>query len=84
MTPVPQDQSPRTVPDLTQLAAKVRQARQLVQARRMAPGAPVDLVLARASLLEAMEDYAAELTTRGMPIPPRMRDDLRLLRQLRT
>lgn len=69
---------PRT---LNELASDVRVARQLVQARRMAPVVPHDLVLAHDALLRAMEAYVAELTVRRLPIPPRLRDDLRLQRE---
>ena len=41
------------------------------------------LQLAHGDLLEAMEQYAAELARRRLPIPPALRDDLRLYREIR-
>jgi hypothetical protein len=47
---------------------------------RAGPASPDRLVAAHASLLQAMEHYAAALTARGLPTPWRLRDDLRLER----
>ena len=74
--------SPEQPLRLTELATRVRLARQLVNARRMSPVAQADLSIARASLLQAIEAYVAELRLLGMPVPPRLRDELRLLRRL--
>lgn len=73
---------PEATSRLTERATAVRQAREMVHARRMPPVVRADLRIARSCLLEALEAYAAELRLLGMPIPPRLRDDLRLLRQL--
>ena len=65
---------------LPELAADVREARRTVHARRIAPVVVGDLVMARHALLQAMEVYCSELTSRHLPIPYRLRDDLRLAR----
>jgi hypothetical protein len=58
------------------LTAKDAVAHDLAQGRnhRPPPG--------RAKLLACMEAYSAALTARRLPIPPRLRDDLRLHRAL--
>lgn len=56
------------------LAARAALALELSRPRN---GPPVD---ARMTLLACLEAYAAALTERRLPIPPRMRDDLRLQR----
>ncbi|WP_141818378.1 hypothetical protein [Ornithinimicrobium humiphilum] len=68
---------------LTQLAAALRQARTVVQSRRTPPAAKAELAVARAALLDAAEAYVAELHLLRMPVPPRLRDELRLLRSCR-
>jgi hypothetical protein len=73
------EEEPRT---LTELATDMRTARQHVHARRMAPATLQDLVKAQHVLLQTMEAYASELTVRHLPLPHRLRDDLRLQRQL--
>lgn len=77
--PVPDVEGPRS---LTDLATDVRAARQVVHARRMDPVIRQDLVLAHHSLLQTMEAYVSELTARHLPIPHRLRDELRLQRDL--
>ena len=67
---------------LSVLATDVRRARQNVLARRMAPVVWEDLVRAQRTLLRAMEAYVSELVLRRLPIPHRLRDDLRLQREL--
>jgi hypothetical protein len=76
---VPRGESPRS---LTELATEVRRAREHVLARRMAPATLQDLVKAQHALLQTMEAYVTELTVRHLPIPHRLRDDLRLQRDL--
>lgn len=58
------------------LAARAAVARDTTQARNRRPTAD------RAKLLACMEAYSAALTARQLPIPPRLRDDLRLHRAL--
>jgi hypothetical protein len=65
------------------LAQHVRIAREEVGKLRRGPIAHERLLAARQTLLKAMESFAAELTARGLPIPPRLRDDLRLQQNLR-
>lgn len=77
--PVPDEDA---APDLAELATDVRRARQLVLARRVAPVARDDLVLAQQVLLQAMEAYVAGLVLRRLPIPPRLHADLRLQRDI--
>lgn len=63
---------------LRELATDVRLARQNVLVHRLSPVNGDHLVHAQRLLLQAMRDYACELTARGLPVPHRLRDDLRL------
>lgn len=74
--------TPMRSPSLAELAANIRVARQLVAAMRVAPVVQPMLLSARQALLRAMEAYALELTARRLPIPPQLRDDLRLQRDI--
>lgn len=67
---------------LSELATDVRRAREAVLARRVAPVVWEDLVRAQRALLRAMEAYVVELGVRRLPVPHRLRDDLRLQREL--
>lgn len=58
------------------LAAKTAVAHDLTPGRNHQPSP------ARRKLLTCMDAYAAALTARRLPIPPRLRDDLRLHRSL--
>lgn len=69
-------------PTLTQMAAAVRLAREGVHARRVAPVIQAELFCAHEALRKAMQAYADELTARRLPIPHRLRDELRLQRRL--
>lgn len=73
--------SPEGSASLDQLSDDVRAARDLVAAERVAPVDQRILMSARDQLLRTMEAYEAGLTTFGLPIPRRLRDDLRLLRR---
>ena len=83
---MPNDSAP-SVPaprrTLAELADDVRVARAEVAEQRMSPVTQPDLLSARQELLRVMEIYSAELTARRLPIPPQLRDDLRLLRDIR-
>jgi hypothetical protein len=68
---------------LAELAGDVRAARDEVAARRMSPVAQLTLLSARQELLRVMEAYSDELTARRLPVPPQLRDDLRLYRDIR-
>ena len=68
---------------LAELISGVRAARRDVQVLRAGKVDTALLVAARGVLLEAMENYANELVRRGLPMPPALRDDLRLHRAIR-
>jgi hypothetical protein len=68
---------------LEHLMEDVRLARADVQALRRAPVVHDRLFAARQSLLRALEAYAEALTVRHLPIPPKLRDELRLQREIR-
>ena len=74
---------PAMPPRLAALARDIRIARAEVRTRRAAPVVPADLLSARQTLLSAMEAYADELAVLRLPIPPQLRDDLRLQRDIR-
>lgn len=63
------------------LSADVRSAREQVAASRATTAVNGQLAAARQWLLRALEAYAAALTERRLPVPPRLRDELRLLRR---
>ncbi|GGK59929.1 hypothetical protein [Ornithinimicrobium pekingense] len=67
---------------LNDLAADIHLAREAVNGLRTAPVVWQDLRDAQGSLLVAMESLARELTARHLPVPPRLRDELRLQRRL--
>ena len=69
---------------LALLLDEVHKASDEVSRLRRAPLPPDRLAAARQSLLAALESYAAELTARRLPVPPRLRDDLRLQRSIGT
>jgi hypothetical protein len=68
------------VPTLLELKSDVTVARDVVRRRRRAPVVPADLTCAHADLTAALEAYTAELRRRRLPLPPRLRDELRLHR----
>ena len=72
-TPIPR-------PTLTDLRFDIQAARETVRARRSTPVLPLQLASAHRILLAALEAYADELGRRRIPIPPRLRDELRLQR----
>jgi hypothetical protein len=74
---------PTMPPRLALLLHDMRTARAEVRAMRAAPVVPANLLSARQTLLSAMEAYADELTVLRLPIPPQLRDDLRLQRDIR-
>jgi hypothetical protein len=80
MRDIAQDPCPERPRSLSQLAEDVRQARRLVDARRMSPVVGSDLTMAHRALLEAMEHLVSELIARRLPIPYHLRDALRLQR----
>ena len=68
---------------LAALRSDVLAARSRVQTLRSGAVDRDELQVAHGVLLEAMEQYAAELDRRRLPTPPGLRDDLRLYRELR-
>ncbi len=64
------------------LLERLLSARQDVGRLRRAPNDQRELHAAQRSLLIAMESYAAALTQQGLPMPWRLRDDLRLQRSI--
>lgn len=67
---------------LTELRALVGEARRDVQVLRAGRVEPALLLTARGVLLGALEDYVDELTRCRLPVPPGLRDDLRLQRTI--
>lgn len=74
---------PRLAHQLPELMAAVRAASNDVDALRTGRVDPALLVAARGVLLEALERLAAELARRRLPLPPALRDELRLQRGIR-
>lgn len=74
------------VGDGSQVLAELRRgmdlAREGVMAARRPPAGPSDLVEARADYLVAMLAYQEALSVYRLPIPPRLRDEVRLMRGL--
>ncbi len=68
---------------LAVLVEQLQSARGEVDRLRRPPIAHDQLLAARQSLLMAMDSYAAELTARGLPIPWKLRDELRLQHNVR-
>lgn len=64
--------------DLRGHLAKVTAAREEVRQRRRSPVTPKDLSQAHADLTAALAGYATELGRLNIPIPPRLRDEIRL------
>jgi hypothetical protein len=75
--------APTLPPTLAELVEGIRSARAEVRLMRAAPVIQPNLLSARQRLLRAMEAYADELIVRHLPIPPRLRDELRLQREIR-
>ena len=70
--------------DLRRLLDDVAAARSVLNAERGNPQRVVSHTeAAQAELLDRLEAYAAALSARGMPLPPHLRDELRLRRRLR-
>lgn len=78
--PGPAHRRPADV-DLPSLLVDLLAARDAV-AHDLTPGRNHQPSPGRARLLACMEAYSAALTARQLPIPPRLRDDLRLHRAL--
>ena len=77
---VPSPQGP-AVP-LAVLGRRLRDARIAVGEHRQGPAGSVEVLRARESLLDALDDYITALEAHGVPVPYLLRDELRLHRQL--
>lgn len=77
---VPSPQGP-TAP-LEVLGRRVRDARIAVGEQRQGPAGSVEVLKARESLLDALDDYITALEAHRVPVPYLLRDELRLHRQL--
>lgn len=84
MSPDPRAELPHGRRSLAVLKEELRSAREEVGRLRRGPILHDQLSTAHLFLLRAMESYAAELTARGLPIPWRLRDELRLQRGIST
>ena len=67
---------------LAELRSQVTAARAQVRSLRAGAVDRDQLQGAHGLLLTAMESYAAELDRRRLPIPPALRDDIRLYREI--
>ena len=67
-------------PGLADLRSDIQAAREAVRLRRSSPVAPLQLASAHRRLLAALEAYADELSRRRIPVPPRLRDEVRMRR----
>jgi len=77
--PSPDPPQPYTLADLV---SQVSAARARVRSLRAGTVDREQLQIAHGALLDAMERYAAELERRRLPIPPPLRDDIRLYREI--
>jgi len=69
--------------NLNVLVRRLAAAREALEAeRRCTQRQPGRGELQRRHLLACLEDYAAGLVERGLPLPPALRDELRLRRRL--
>jgi hypothetical protein len=73
---------PRGRHGLTALRDAMSSAREAVMTARAAPAGQIQLAAARRDHLAALSAYQQALTEFGLPIPPRLRDEARLLRRL--
>lgn len=78
----PTDAQRRRPTSLAVLAEDVRAAREVVREVRQGRIVHERLLAAHESLLTAMESYTAELTARGLPVPPKLHGELRLQRRI--
>ena len=67
---------------LAELHAAMTVAQAEVAAHRRPPSDATLLAIARGHHMMAMAAYEEALTSLHLPVPPRLRDDLRLLRRL--
>lgn len=67
---------------LAELHAAMARAQAEVAAHRRPPSDANLLAIARGRLVMAMTAYEEALTSLNLPVPPRLRDDLRLMRRV--
>jgi hypothetical protein len=67
---------------LTDLREVMNLARDAVMVARRPPSLPTRLSAARGDYLAAIMEYERALTAFRLPVPPRLRDEARLLRRL--
>lgn len=67
---------------LDELARRVREARAAVDAQRCGPVPRGGETSARHDLLTALESYVTALEAQHLPVPPRMRTELQIVRNL--
>jgi len=67
---------------LAELHVAMSSAQAEVAARRRQPSDPTLLAVARGHHVTAMVAYEEALRSLHLPVPPRLRDDLRLMRRL--
>jgi hypothetical protein len=72
----------RPAPQLGDLLADVMRTRDVHRREQQKRAGSPELTVARQAALGALETYTAALTERRWPIPPRMLQDLRLLRAI--
>lgn len=69
-------------PALTALCRTVLDARAEVRRRRHGTVVPRELADARRALVTALQDYTAALEKQNLPVPPALRSELRMHREL--
>jgi hypothetical protein len=67
---------------LGELGDAMKLARKAFMVARRPPAGPIQLSTARDDYLAAMLAYEHALTVMRLPVPPRLRDEVRLLRRL--
>jgi hypothetical protein len=84
-TPAPVAAIPQATPELQRLLATlVGERAAMKRALSVRPCNAADQKQARQALLISLEAYALGLSKRHLPVPPRLRDELFLQRQLAT
>ncbi|MFC7598338.1 hypothetical protein ACFQU3_23720 [Terrabacter sp. GCM10028922] len=77
---------PAATPDLAEVLSGLGEAmtlaRRVFMAARRPPAGPMQLKNARDDYLATMLAYEQALTVMRLPVPPRLRDEVRLLRRL--
>lgn len=69
-------------PVLTDLRKAMKVAQRVMMVARRPPDVPVQLTAVRGDYLPSVLAYERALSTFALPVPPRLRDEARLLRRL--